>query len=71
MVSIAKYKQTLPLLLLQKQENEWQKVDYLMEFAEWLYCNQFPLPDVIKPLDWVVDLLLHMEFSVQSSQEGM
>lgn len=42
-----------------------------MEFAEWLYCNQFPLHDVIKPLDWVVDLLLHMEFSVQSSQEGM
>lgn len=41
-----------------------------MEFAEWLYCNQFPLNDVIKPLDWVVDLLLHMTFSMQSSQEG-
>ncbi|KAM6346812.1 cilia- and flagella-associated protein 46 [Alca torda] len=52
------------------QENEWQKVDYLMEFAEWLYCNQFPLNDVIKPLDWVVDLLLRMKFSMQSSQEG-
>ncbi|KAK2519495.1 Cfap46 [Columba guinea] len=58
------------IMTLQKQENEWQKVDYLMEFAEWLYCNQFPLHDVIKPLDWVVDLLLHMEFSVQSSQGG-
>ncbi|NXG94940.1 CFA46 protein, partial [Stercorarius parasiticus] len=44
-----------------QQENEWQKVDYLMEFAEWLYCNQFPLNDVIKPLEWVVDLLLHMK----------
>ncbi|XP_050567907.1 cilia- and flagella-associated protein 46 [Cygnus atratus] len=54
---------------LQKQENEWQKVDYLMEFAEWLYCNQFPLNDVIKPLDWAVGLLLHMKFSMQSSQE--
>ncbi|XP_054238278.1 cilia- and flagella-associated protein 46 [Indicator indicator] len=53
---------------VQKQENEWQKVDYLMEFAQWLYCNQFPLSDVIKPLDWVVDLLLHMKFSVPSSQ---
>ncbi|XP_071668385.1 cilia- and flagella-associated protein 46 isoform X1 [Patagioenas fasciata] len=58
------------IMALQKQENEWQKVDYLMEFAEWLYCNQFLLHDVIKPLDWAVDLLLHMEFSVQSSQEG-
>ncbi|XP_072727829.1 cilia- and flagella-associated protein 46 [Ciconia boyciana] len=57
------------VIALQKQENEWQKVDYLMEFAEWLYCNQFPLNDVIKPLDWVVDLLLHMKFSMQSSQE--
>ncbi|XP_009995846.1 PREDICTED: tetratricopeptide repeat protein 40 [Chaetura pelagica] len=54
---------------LQKQENEWQKVDYLLEFAEWLYCNQFPLKDVIEPLNWVVDLLLHMKFSMQSSQE--
>ncbi|KAM6130315.1 cilia- and flagella-associated protein 46 [Phoenicopterus ruber ruber] len=57
------------IIALQKQENEWQKVDYLMEFAQWLYCNQFPLNDVIKPLDWVVDLLLHMNFSMQSSQE--
>nr|XP_009929955.1 PREDICTED: tetratricopeptide repeat protein 40 [Opisthocomus hoazin] len=57
------------IIVLQKQENEWQKVDYLMEFAEWLYCNQFPLNDVIKPLDWAVDLLLHMKFSMQSSQE--
>ncbi|NXC45008.1 CFA46 protein, partial [Penelope pileata] len=46
---------------LQKQENEWQKVDYLIEFAEWLYCNQFPFNDVIKPLDWAVDLLLCMQ----------
>ncbi|XP_010191684.1 PREDICTED: tetratricopeptide repeat protein 40, partial [Mesitornis unicolor] len=53
---------------LQKQENEWQKVDYLMEFAEWLYCNQFPLSEVIKPLDWAVDLLLQMEVSLESSQ---
>ncbi|XP_057264648.1 cilia- and flagella-associated protein 46 [Pezoporus wallicus] len=55
--------------VLQKQENEWQKVDYLMEFAEWLYHNQFPHDDVIKPLDWVVDLLLRMKFPMQSSQE--
>ncbi|XP_009978798.1 PREDICTED: tetratricopeptide repeat protein 40-like, partial [Tauraco erythrolophus] len=56
------------IITLQKQENEWQNVDYLMEFAEWLYCNQFPLNDAIKPLDWVVDLLLHMKFPMQSSQ---
>ncbi|XP_068054496.1 cilia- and flagella-associated protein 46 [Anomalospiza imberbis] len=54
---------------LQKQENEWQRVDYLMEFAECLYCNQFPLNDAIKPLAWAVDLLLCMKFPMQSSQE--
>ncbi|XP_075613670.1 cilia- and flagella-associated protein 46 isoform X5 [Balearica regulorum gibbericeps] len=57
------------IIALQKQENVWQQVDYLIEFAEWLYCNQFPLNDVNKPLDWVIDLLLHMKFSMQSSQE--
>ncbi|KAM6416110.1 cilia- and flagella-associated protein 46 [Rhynochetos jubatus] len=57
------------VVALQKQENDWQKVNYLMEFAEWLYCNQFPISDVTKALDWVVDLLLHMEFSMRSSQE--
>ncbi|NXX47739.1 CFA46 protein, partial [Tricholaema leucomelas] len=46
---------------LQKQENVWQKVDYLLEFAQWLYCSQFPLSDVVKPLEWVVDLLLHVK----------
>ncbi|XP_009945470.1 PREDICTED: tetratricopeptide repeat protein 40, partial [Leptosomus discolor] len=57
------------IVALQKKENEWQKADYLMEFAVWLYCNQFPLNDVTKPLDWVVDILLRMKFSMQSSQE--
>ncbi|XP_050831933.1 cilia- and flagella-associated protein 46 [Serinus canaria] len=57
------------IFALQKQEDEWQRVDYLMEFAECLYCNQFPLNDAIKPLQWAVDLLLCMKFPMPSSQE--
>ncbi|XP_039927875.1 LOW QUALITY PROTEIN: cilia- and flagella-associated protein 46 [Hirundo rustica] len=57
------------IIALQKKEDEWQRVDYLMEFAECLYCNQFPLNDAIKPLEWAVDLLLRMKFPVQSTQE--
>ncbi|XP_025892012.1 cilia- and flagella-associated protein 46 [Nothoprocta perdicaria] len=53
---------------LQKEESEWQKVDYLLEFAEWLYCNQFPLVDVIKTLHWAVDILLHIKSSMRPSQ---
>lgn len=40
-----------------------------MEFAECLYSNQFPLNNAIKPLEWAVDLLLHMKFPMQSTQE--
>ncbi|XP_075791336.1 cilia- and flagella-associated protein 46 isoform X2 [Pelodiscus sinensis] len=54
---------------LQKQESEWQKVDYLMEFAEWLYCNQFPLNGVIKHLDWAIDILLHMKLDIGPFEE--
>ncbi|XP_059333026.1 cilia- and flagella-associated protein 46 [Ammospiza nelsoni] len=57
------------IIALQKQEDEWQRVDYLMEFAECLYCNQFPLNDAIKPLQWAIDLLLCMKFPMQSSQD--
>ncbi|XP_062352270.1 cilia- and flagella-associated protein 46 [Cinclus cinclus] len=57
------------IIALQKKEDEWQRVDYLMEFAECLYCNQFPLNDAIKPLEWAVDLLLCMKFPMQSSEE--
>ncbi|XP_032922061.1 cilia- and flagella-associated protein 46 isoform X2 [Catharus ustulatus] len=57
------------IIALQKQEGEWQRVDYLMELAECLYCNQFPLNDAIKPLEWAVDLLVQMKFPMQSSQE--
>ncbi|KAM4896437.1 cilia- and flagella-associated protein 46 [Sylvia borin] len=57
------------IIALQKQEDEWLTVDCLLEFAECLYCNQFPLNDAIKPLEWAVDLLLHMKFPMQSTQE--
>ncbi|XP_010857855.1 PREDICTED: protein CFAP46, partial [Bison bison bison] len=46
---------------LQKPESEWQKVDYIMEFSEWLYYKQFPLEDVIFHLKWAIDILLRMQ----------
>nr|XP_030688013.1 cilia- and flagella-associated protein 46 [Globicephala melas] len=45
---------------LQKPESEWQKVDYIMEFSEWLFHNQFPLEDVVFHLEWAIDILLRM-----------
>ncbi|CAI9562760.1 unnamed protein product, partial [Staurois parvus] len=54
---------------LKKPENDWQKVEYLLELAEWLYCKQFSLSDAMNMLDWAVDILLHMRFS-SNSEEG-
>lgn len=45
----------------QKPESEWQKVDYIMEFSEWLYHRQFPIEDVAFHLNWAIDILLRMK----------
>ncbi|XP_056385225.1 cilia- and flagella-associated protein 46 isoform X2 [Hyla sarda] len=54
---------------LHKPENNWQKVEYLLELAEWLYCKQFPVSSAVNLLDWAVDILLHMKFT-PSLEEG-
>ena len=28
-------------------ESDWQKVDYLMEFGEWLFVNEYPVADAL------------------------
>ncbi|XP_041116568.1 cilia- and flagella-associated protein 46 [Polyodon spathula] len=47
---------------LQKPESDWQKVDYLLEFGEWLYKNQFPITDSLYQIEWAIDILLHMTY---------
>ncbi|KAM4702837.1 cilia- and flagella-associated protein 46 [Rhinophrynus dorsalis] len=49
--------------VLKKPEHEWQKVDYLLELVEWLYCKQYPVSHALHQLDWAVDILLQMKFS--------
>ncbi|XP_072485231.1 cilia- and flagella-associated protein 46 isoform X2 [Notamacropus eugenii] len=46
---------------LQKPESTWKKIDYLLEFSEWLYYNQFPIHNIFFHLNWAVDLLLGMK----------
>nr|XP_023417215.1 cilia- and flagella-associated protein 46 isoform X2 [Cavia porcellus] len=60
---------------LQKPESEWQKIDYIMEFGEWLYHKQFPLDDVFSQLTWATEILLAMKPSgdvpkPESASEG-
>ncbi|XP_031805262.1 cilia- and flagella-associated protein 46 [Sarcophilus harrisii] len=54
---------------LQKPENTWTKIDYLIEFSEWLYHNQFPIENVLSHLDWTISLLLNMKTQSNSPEE--
>lgn len=48
-------------LVQKKPENNWQKVDYIVEFSEWMYYKQFPLEDVFDHLEWAIEILLCMK----------
>lgn len=59
------------LLCDQSPSNEWQKVDYLIEFSQWLYCNEFPITDALDQLQWAIDIILSMKWEVeQVKKEG-
>ncbi|XP_074194762.1 LOW QUALITY PROTEIN: cilia- and flagella-associated protein 46 [Rhinolophus sinicus] len=55
---------------LQKPESEWQKVDYIVEFSEWLYHRQFPIDDVAFHLNWAIDILLGMKAARATPEPG-
>ena len=46
-------------------EGDWLKVDYILELAEWLYCNEQPVRDAVDLLHWAIEILLNMQFDVQ------
>ncbi|MCJ8730419.1 hypothetical protein PDJAM_G00184270 [Pangasius djambal] len=43
---------------LQNADSQWQKVDLLLEFAEWLYFNNFPVTDAQLQTQLAIDILL-------------
>ncbi|XP_054655409.1 cilia- and flagella-associated protein 46 [Dunckerocampus dactyliophorus] len=43
------------------EENQWQKVGFMLEFGAWLYCHNFPKEDAQHQVQWAVDILLHLE----------
>ncbi|XP_031761821.1 cilia- and flagella-associated protein 46 isoform X2 [Xenopus tropicalis] len=55
--------------VLQKAETQWQKVEYLLELAEWMYCKQFPVSHALNLLDWAVDILLQMRFNTNTEED--
>lgn len=61
MVGVAAACSSLLCFIPKKPESEWQKVDSIMEFSEFLYYKQFPLEDVVFHLKWAIDILLRMQ----------
>nr|XP_022339451.1 cilia- and flagella-associated protein 46-like isoform X3 [Crassostrea virginica] len=55
---------------LNSPSNEWLKVDYLLEFGQWLYSNEFPLQDAIDQLEWAVDIMLNMKTETDLKKEA-
>ena len=53
-------------ILSQSSASDWQKVEYLMEFSEWLYVNEFPLEDCLDQLEWAADILLNMKIETRA-----
>ena len=35
-------------------------MDYLIEFGQWLYSNEFSMVDTLDMIEWAVDILLDM-----------
>ncbi|XP_048465131.1 cilia- and flagella-associated protein 46 [Rhincodon typus] len=56
--------------VLKNPESNWQKINQLIVFGEWLYCNGFPQSDAYCQLDWAVDLLLSMKPSLEIKEEA-
>ncbi|CAD5115467.1 DgyrCDS4439 [Dimorphilus gyrociliatus] len=56
---------------LTKKSSEWQKVDYLLELGQWLYCHEFPRCDATDQIEWAIDILLNMEFEQDRSHSPL
>ena len=41
----------------QSPSHSWQKVEYLLEFGEWLYCHQFPIQDALDQFQEAMHIL--------------
>ncbi|XP_058242545.1 cilia- and flagella-associated protein 46 isoform X2 [Hemibagrus wyckioides] len=57
---------------LQSAGSQWQKVNLLLEFAEWLYCNNFPVTDAQLQTQLAIDILLSsgLDTSQNDSNHG-
>ena len=54
----------------QNVDSQWQKVDILLEFGEWLYSKNFPIADTQNQVQWAIDILQHMDTAQAEGEDG-
>lgn len=54
--------------MFQSSQSDWLKVEYLLEFAEWLYCNELRLDDCRDQLEWAIDILMNIKTETEQGQ---
>ncbi|XP_028390807.1 LOW QUALITY PROTEIN: cilia- and flagella-associated protein 46-like [Dendronephthya gigantea] len=52
---------------LKEDKSVWQKVDFLLEFGEWLFVNEFPVQDALDQFIEAVDILLNRSDNTEPS----
>ncbi|XP_014779855.1 cilia- and flagella-associated protein 46 [Octopus bimaculoides] len=55
---------------LSSKEYNWQKIDYLLEFSEWLYTYQMPEQIVVDQIEWAIDILMSMTPEINRENLG-
>ncbi|XP_040906348.1 cilia- and flagella-associated protein 46 [Toxotes jaculatrix] len=56
---LTSYQKSITALL--STATQWKKVNLVLEFGEWLYCNNFPKTSAQQQVQWAIDILLHCE----------
>ncbi|XP_036429472.1 LOW QUALITY PROTEIN: cilia- and flagella-associated protein 46 [Colossoma macropomum] len=54
---------------LKSASSQRQKVDFLLEFGEWLYCSNFPVVDAQTQIQSAIDILLSATTNMTQSLE--
>ncbi|XP_061914763.1 cilia- and flagella-associated protein 46 isoform X8 [Entelurus aequoreus] len=49
------------LTSLLSEENQWQKVGFMLQFGAWLYSHNLSKKDAQHQVQWAIDILLHLE----------
>ncbi|KAM9810017.1 cilia- and flagella-associated protein 46 isoform 2-T2 [Syngnathus typhle] len=54
---------------LRSEENQWQKVSFLLAFGAWMFCHNLSTEEAQHQVQWAIDILLHLETEQSEKSE--